>query len=100
MLKEIKTAVNRRIGKIVDKVILFGTRTKGDAREYSDYDILIILNKDYGFEMERAIYDICYDLNLKYDIIFDVKLIAKKELSTIKGKQPFIADAIETGIQI
>ncbi len=100
LLKSIKTNINNQLGNIADKVILFGSRVEGTARDYSDYDILIVLKNDYDSELERKIYDVCYDLDLKYDIIIDIKLISKNELLTIKGKQPFIANAFETGIHI
>ncbi len=99
-LDELKKILNERLGDIIDEVILFGSRVTGTPQNYSDYDVLIVLSIDYNSDLEWKIYDICYDLDLKYDIIIDVKLITKNELSTIKGKQPFIMNAIETGIHV
>ena len=100
LLNELKKSLNERLGNIILQVILFGSRVNGTPRDYSDYDVLIVLLKDYNSDLEWKIYDSCYDLDIKYDIIIDAKLISKNELSTIKGKQPFITNAIETGIHV
>jgi predicted nucleotidyltransferase len=100
ILNILKDRIAKKFGSIVENLILFGSRTKGSAMEYSDYDILIILNSSYNWELERKIYDLCYELDLEYDIIIDVKLISMDELQTIRGKQPYIQHAIESGLQI
>ncbi len=61
---------------------------------------ILILKKSYDWRFENEIYDICSDINLKYDIITDIKIISKEELQTIRGKQPFIQNAINYGITI
>lgn len=33
-------------------------------------------------------------------MLIDAKIISKEELSTIKGKQPFIIEALENGVTI
>jgi hypothetical protein len=50
--------------------------------------------------LEDSILSLCYEIDLKYDILTDVKLISRNELSTIKGKQPFILNALEHGLII
>ncbi len=84
----------------VHKVILFGSQARGDARDYSDYDILVIMETDYDWKLQDEILGACYEIDLKYDILTDVKLISKKEMNTIKGKQPFILDALAQGIAV
>ena len=32
-----------KLGVDVDRIILFGSRARGDAREDSDYDILVVI---------------------------------------------------------
>ena len=99
-LKELKSILISKYSDYIDKLILFGSRINETAREYSDYDLLLILKKSYNWRFENEIYDICSEVNLKYDIMTDVKIISKQELHTIRGKQPFIQDAINHGIRI
>lgn len=84
-------------GDIVD-VILFGSRASGSFHKDSDYDILIILKQKADWITEREISDICYDVELKYDIITDTHIISEPELSTLRGKQPIFVNAILNGL--
>lgn len=100
IIKDLKNLLVNKFPDCIDKVILFGSQVTGNAREYSDYDILITLKADYDWKLENKILNVCYDIDLKYEILTDVKVISNRELSTIKGKQPFILDAFEKGVVI
>ena len=99
-LTELKTLLMKKFIGYIDKIILFGSQVNGTAGEHSDYDILIITKKSYDWKFENEIYDACFDINLKFDIITDIKIVSYDELSTLKGKQPFIQHAMHDGITI
>ncbi|MCK4654163.1 MAG: nucleotidyltransferase domain-containing protein [Candidatus Cloacimonetes bacterium] len=99
-LKELKKLLFAKYPEYIEKMILFGSRAENKDREYSDYDILLILNKTYNRIFEDDVLDIAYDIILKYDIITDLKLITKDELKTIKGALPFVQNALNQGITI
>ena len=46
-------------------VILYGSRARGDANKYSDYDILIIVNGSVDMALEERILDKIYPLELE-----------------------------------
>lgn len=98
ILKELKSCLQKGYKDSVKDIILFGSQAYGDPTENSDYDVLIVLTKDYTARDENKIYDLCYDIDLKYNIIIDAHLISEKELGTIKGKQPIFTKAIKLGI--
>jgi len=79
-------------------IVLFGSHVYGKAREDSDYDILIILRQKADWKIEREISDICYEIDLKYNIITDTHVISESELSTLRGKQPIFINAISNGL--
>jgi len=97
-MHELKELLVESFSDYIDKVILFGSQAKGEAQSYSDYDILIILKRAYDWRLEDEIYDKSWEIDYKYDILTDVKLISREELETLRGKQPFILDALEHGI--
>ena len=99
-LTELKSLLMEKFSDYIDKVILFGSQVNGTAGEHSDYDILIIIKKPYDWKFENEVYDTCFNINLKYDIITDIKIVSYDELSALKGKQPFIQNAIHDGITI
>lgn len=100
LLTKIKQLLERNFGNLVARVILFGSRVDGTAREYSDYDILVVVKKTIDWNEKDAIRSVLYDLNIEYDILLSVQVISEPELNTIRGKQPFIQNALETGMTV
>ncbi|MSO99719.1 MAG: nucleotidyltransferase domain-containing protein [Acetobacteraceae bacterium] len=43
ILKRFRTALDAMYGDEIDRVVLFGSRARGDAREDSDYDVAVFL---------------------------------------------------------
>jgi predicted nucleotidyltransferase len=44
VLNQFRTAVTARYGDRVERIVLFGSRARGDQRQDSDYDIAVFLN--------------------------------------------------------
>ena len=95
ILKALKSYLISNYGNDIRDVILFGSQARGNATNASDYDVLIVLNKAYTGEDENKILDLCYDIDLEYDIVLDVHLLSRDELNSLRGKQPIYADAIK-----
>jgi predicted nucleotidyltransferase len=98
ILQELKAHIADKYKESLSEVILFGSRATGQYQEFSDFDILILLDGDYNSEDENNILDLCYDIDLKYNILIDAHLISKKELSSLRGQQPVFLKAIKSGI--
>ncbi|MDX9883451.1 MAG: nucleotidyltransferase domain-containing protein [Prolixibacteraceae bacterium] len=98
LLADLKSYLIRNYGESVVDVILFGSRANGDSKEFSDYDVLIVLDKKYSGQDENAILDLCYDIDLKYDILLDVHLISKNEIKSARGRQPIFINALKSGL--
>ncbi|MBP7731604.1 MAG: nucleotidyltransferase domain-containing protein [Bacteroidales bacterium] len=98
ILTDLKRKLEELYPDSVRDVVLFGSQANNKANEYLDYDVLIILNRSYNKNDENRILDICYDIDLKYDIIIDAHLISIQELKTKRGKQPIFVNALKNGI--
>jgi len=98
IIQVLQKYLREHYGDSVKNVILFGSQAKGTCRAYSDYDILVLLDKDYSGKDENKILDFCYEIGLRFNIIIDVHILSIKELQTIRGKQPIFINALETGI--
>ena len=66
ILKRFRAALDRIYGERIERVVLFGSRARGDASEDSDYDIAVFLKDltDRWQEADRIIAvvtDILYD---------------------------------------
>lgn len=98
ILSDLKFKLEEQYSDSVKNVILFGSQANNQANEYSDYDVLILLNQDYNKNDENRILDICYDIDLKYNILIDAHLLSTNELNTKRGKQPIFVNALKNGI--
>ncbi len=54
----------------VSKVILFGSKARGDHDEHSDIDLLVVASKLLHWKEEKAIVGTLFDIGMKYDVIF------------------------------
>ena len=99
LAEEIKQILNDGLDNIVRDVIIFGSRVKGNAQKDSDYDVLIITSCELSRAIQRKISDLCYNLELKYDIFLDTQTISTHELENgIRGQHPVFIDAIREGV--
>jgi predicted nucleotidyltransferase len=78
------------------KFIVFGSRGRGDADEFSDYDLLIITSgKEY--DVKEKIEEIENDLFLTYNAIINSHLFSEEELKELSF-EPFIMNALKEGV--
>lgn len=98
ILIDLKKHLKQHYGDSITDIVLFGSQARGVSNEYSDYDILIVLDKDYSGKDENKILDLCYDIDLKHNILLDVHLISKKEITSQRGKQPIFINALKSGL--
>ena len=77
-----------------DKIILFGSRARGEAKPNSDYDLLVIKS---GLKSERKATQDLYEF---LDVKADIDLIVKTPESIEKSKQRIVSvvkEAIKEG---
>lgn len=98
IITDLKNHLNLNLGNSVKNVILFGSKARGDSDENSDYDVIIVLDRNYSGKDENDILDLCYDINLKYNILLDVHILSTKELNSNRGRQPIFLNAFKSGI--
>jgi len=95
---DLKETVRKKYGSLVSRIILFGSHAKGTSSEDSDFDYLIVFKDDYDWKLKKSVQDLIYEIDLKYEIVTDIKTISEKELTTYKGSQPFIQSALSEGV--
>jgi len=64
-----------------DRLILFGSQARGDARPDSDWDLLVLLNKEkrnYIEDFDNYAYPFT-EIGLKHDILINAKVFTIKD---------------------
>jgi uncharacterized protein len=70
VLEKLVRSLRETYRENLERVILFGSRARGDAREDSDIDILIILHREFDdYRESKRIGHFISDLCLEYDVV-------------------------------
>ncbi len=54
----------------IEKVILFGSKARGDYDKHSDIDLLVVASRLLHWKEEKAIVGALFDIGMEYDVIF------------------------------
>ncbi len=82
----------------LEKVILFGSKARGDSDESSDIDLLLITTNPLHWREEKAIVDILFDLGMEYDVVFTPLFAALEEWNRgIFTEFPVYKNIVEEG---
>ncbi|MCK4997016.1 nucleotidyltransferase domain-containing protein [Candidatus Pacearchaeota archaeon] len=98
VIKLIKNFKNKIKNIKLDKVILFGSYSKGTQKRGSDIDLLVISN---DFENIKS-FKRANDLYLNWDIDIDIDFICltNEELRIKKNQIGIVSEALKTGVVI
>jgi uncharacterized protein len=80
------------------KIYLFGSRARGDARPDSDWDLLILLNRDrITRELEDQIRNPLYDVELEAGEVFSAIFYPEEEWNKKHSVTPFYENVMREG---
>lgn len=74
---EFKKRLTEKFGSEIE-TYLFGSVARGDYGDYSDIDILVLLPFEPNNSIEEQIFDLAYDIELEYNLIFGIIVYSKK----------------------
>lgn len=98
IITKIKDHLLKEFPYRIKKIILYGSYARKSYNRDSDIDLLLIIDGKIDGQLRNQIYNICYDLNSMYDIWIDVSLLSEGDLNTLRGKQPYVQNALLEGI--
>jgi predicted nucleotidyltransferase len=66
-VERLKQVLTRDFGLV--KLVLYGSKARGDSHPESDIDVLLVLRDEFDWRTKHAIYDVCFDIDLEYDVL-------------------------------
>jgi uncharacterized protein len=83
----------------LEQLILYGSQARGDAQEYSDIDVLVVLKQAFNYreEIERTSQFIA-DLSLEYDTVISRAFISVQRFQ--EENSPFLLNVRREGISL
>lgn len=83
------------------EIYLYGSRARGDTKKLSDWDLLILLNKNkISFEIETNLMDEFYELELETGEIFTTLIYSKTDWTKNYSKTPLFENIQKEGVRI
>ncbi len=79
----------------VDRIILFGSKARGDAEEYSDVDLLVLTNKTKTRNDREKLSEIAADINIDYGVALSCLYFNLSEWEQGDNVNPSLKDNVE-----
>ena len=82
------------------QIILYGSRARGDERDDSDWDILVLTDYPVDIDKESVFRDHLYDLELETGEPFSIFVFSKTDWNTRQRITPFYFNVTQQGIKL
>jgi predicted nucleotidyltransferase len=94
VLKELKDGVKSQLGDRLVKIVVFGSRARGDFDAESDTDIAIIV-RDLSREQKYQVLDTVAEIEMKFITSLSVIVFSENEFERLRKRERRIALDIE-----
>jgi predicted nucleotidyltransferase len=99
ILKTLKKGLLQIYGDQVDRILLYGSRARGDERPDSDIDILVVLKDDFNYsEMLRLSSDFAASLSLENDVVISRAFVSREQFE--HRQTPFLMNVRREGVVV
>ena len=100
ILKSFVDELKKNYKEKIVKIILYGSVARGEDREDSDIDVLIITNYD-SFKMQKLVSDVVIKILLEYGIYISAKVLSVEEFNQMKKiNTSFYRNILKDGVVV
>lgn len=97
--RELAEGLRRLYGPKLKEIVLYGSWARGDAREDSDVDFLVVLDDYEGFSKELwRIVQVSSEVGLKHDVHISTQPVSEDEYRS--DREPFLRNARAEGKRV
>jgi len=99
---ELRRNTQSLMGDKLRKIILYGSYARGDYKEYSDLDIMVLasVSESEKKEYQYRIYDMTSDLGLEHDIVVSMILNDESLFINRLPVSPFYRNVLSEGVEL
>ena len=99
-LREAKARLEELYGERLDRLVLYGSHARGDAREDSDVDLLVVLRGEVNAlaEIRRLAGSLHGEMLDRHDVLLSLQPFSEREAADLK--RPFIWNVQKEGVEL
>ena len=97
IVTELKTKISDKYS--LHKIKIFGSTARGDRRADSDIDVFVHLSR-VDRRIEEDLFDMAYDLELKYDCLIDIIVFDDVALKGPLAAVPIYHEVLSEGMEV
>lgn len=100
ILQSFVTEMQKIFGDTLIKIILYGSYARGDFKDNSDMDIMILtsLSDTDIKKIEDEVYDVSFEYELDYDVMISINIKNEKHFNYWLGALPYYDNIEREGI--
>lgn len=100
-IDELIEKLKQKYGTQLKELKVFGSKTRSDFTSDSDIDVFLVLDKNVNRALEDELYDMVFEINLKFDVYISMRIYSIGKLSDSRIKNlPFIKNVEREGITV
>lgn len=99
-LKNFRAKIEKLLSDNLLEIKLFGSKARGDARKYSDLDVIVVISSG-DWHTSDIVYEMATDILLETGVCVSQKVITKEEYNHLQNAENlFLKNVIREGIAV